>query len=45
MSTKIFPTILMGLMICSAIVYIPSSNWRMIVYWLEAGIINFVVTY
>lgn len=45
MSTKIFPTILIILDVCAAITYIPSGNWRMVVYWGAAAILTTVVTY
>lgn len=45
MDHRIFPTILMILDICAALVYIPTGNWRMICYWLAASLLTFVVTW
>lgn len=47
MSTKIFPTILIIISLCSAIVYASKgiSEWRMVVYWLAAAALTTVVTY
>lgn len=43
--TKFFPTILIVLDICAALAYIPSGNWRMIVYWVAAAVLTVTVTY
>jgi hypothetical protein len=43
--TKLFPTILIILDVFAALAYVPSGNWRMILYWLSASVLTFVVTY
>lgn len=45
MSVKLFPTILIVLDVFAAAAYVPSGNWRMIVYWLAAAMLTYVVTY
>jgi hypothetical protein len=45
MTTKFFPTILMVLDICAALAYVPSGNWRMVIYWMAASALTFVLTY
>lgn len=42
---KLFPTILMILDVCAAMAYIPTGDWRKVVYWLAAGALTFVVTW
>ncbi|MBI9017346.1 MAG: hypothetical protein JEZ07_08820 [Phycisphaerae bacterium] len=42
---KLFPTILIVLDICAAVGYLPSHNWRMVVYWLAAAILTTCVTW
>jgi hypothetical protein len=42
---KVFPTILIFLDFCAALAYVPSGDWRHIVYWIAAGILTFTVTY
>lgn len=44
-ASKIFPTILIALSVCAAIAYIPTSDWRRVVYWLAGATLNFVVTW
>lgn len=43
--TKIFPTVLIILDVFAALAYIPSGNWRMILYWLSASLLTFCVTW
>ena len=41
----IFPTILIALDICAAILYAVRAEWRMTVYWLSAATLTACVTY
>ena len=43
--TKIFPTILIVLDVCAALVYVPSGDWRHVIYWLAAAVLTVTVTY
>lgn len=45
MNEKIFPTILMVLMLASAVVYATKGDMRKTAYWLAAVVLTFVVTY
>ena len=45
MNPKIFPTILIVLDICAALGYLPTGDWRRVVYWIAAGLLTFVVTW
>lgn len=45
MNPKFFPTILIILDICAAIVYVSSGDYRKAVYWLAAAILTITVTY
>jgi hypothetical protein len=42
---KLFPTLLIVLDVCAAAAYVPSGNWRRVVYWLAAATITTVVTW
>jgi hypothetical protein len=42
---KLFPTILIILDICASIGYIPSGDWRKVIYWMAAAILTTCVTY
>ncbi|MCY2928194.1 MAG: hypothetical protein NTV86_01625 [Planctomycetota bacterium] len=42
---KFFPTILILLDVCAALSYLPTGEWRRVVYWLAAGVLTAVVTY
>lgn len=42
---KILPTVLIVIDICAAVGYIPSGNWRQVVYWTAAAALTFVVTW
>lgn len=42
---KIFPTILMALDLCAALVYVSSGDWRKFVYWCAAAVLTGVVTW
>ena len=45
MNPKIFPTILIGLDVCSAIVYLCDGDIRRFVYWMAAAVLTATVTY
>ena len=45
MSPKTFPTLLIMLDICAAIVYATHGDWRKVAYWLAAAILTVTVTY
>lgn len=45
MSAKLFPTILIVLDICAALVYLHDYDWRKVTYWAAAAVLTFVVTY
>jgi hypothetical protein len=42
---KLFPTLLIILDVCAAIGYVPSGDWRRVIYWLAAAILTTCVTY
>ncbi len=42
---KVFPTILAVLDVCAALSYVPSGDWRKVVYWLAAAVLTTVVTW
>jgi len=42
---KLFPTILIVLDICAALAYVPTGDWRRVVYWLAAATLTTVVTW
>jgi hypothetical protein len=42
---KILPTILIIIDICAALGYIPTGEWRRVVYWMAAGILTYTVTW
>ncbi len=45
--TQFFPTVMIVLAVGAAITYAYAGihNWRMILYWIAAAVLNFVVTY
>ena len=45
MNPKIFPSILMTLMVAAAIVYAFDGNWRQTIYWLAGAVITASVTF
>ena len=45
MSSKTFPTIMIILSVLAALAYIPGGDWRHVIYWLAAAILNASVTY
>jgi hypothetical protein len=42
---RILPTVLIVIDICAALGYIPSGEWRRVVYWLAAATLTYCVTY
>ena len=40
----IFPIILIVLQVFAGILYIPSRDWYMVVYWIAAAVLNIAVT-
>ena len=42
---RVFPTILIGLQICAAVIYLVGRDWRRGIYWLAAAVLNACVTY
>ena len=44
-SPRFFPTILIVLDILAAAGYVPSGDWRKIIYWLAAAALTYVVTW
>lgn len=45
MSAKLFPTILIALDVCSALVYLSGGDLRRFVYWTSAAVLTATVTY
>jgi hypothetical protein len=43
--SRIFPSVLMLLDVCAALAYVPSADWRRVVYWLAAAVITASVTF
>ena len=41
----IFPAILIALNIGAAIVYASAKDWRMVIYWIAAAVLNAAVTF
>lgn len=42
---KIFPTLLVILDVCAAMAYLPTGDWRKVVYWLAAATLTAVITW
>lgn len=42
---QIFPTVLIVLDVCAALVYVPSCDWRKVIYWGAAAVLTCAVTY
>jgi len=42
---KLFPTLLVLLSVCAAIGYVPTGDWRRVIYWLAAAVLTAVVTW
>ena len=45
MNPKIFPTILMILDICAALIWFANNDWRKGIYWIAAAILTCSITY
>jgi len=45
MNPKIFPTILIVLDIAAALGYLPSGNYRMVIYWVAAATLTTTITW
>lgn len=43
--SRVFPSIMIGLSICAAIVYAVKGDARHAIYWLSAAVLNASVTY
>lgn len=42
---RFFPTLLIVLSVCAGIGYLPTGDWRKVIYWLAAATLNYVVTW
>ena len=42
---RLFPTLLVLLSVCAAIGYVPTGDWRRVIYWLAAAVLTAVVTW
>ena len=42
---KLFPTLLIILDVCAAAGYVPTGDWRKVVYWLAAAVLTTVITW
>ncbi len=42
---RFFPTIIIVLAVLAALGYLPSGNWRKMVYWLAVAALTYVVTW
>ena len=42
---RVFPTLLVLLSVCAAIGYVPTGDWRRVIYWLAAAVLTAVVTW
>ena len=42
---KLFPTLLIILDVCAATGYVPTGDWRKVIYWLAAATLTTVVTW
>ncbi len=42
---KLFPALLILLQAAAGVAYIPSGDWRMVVYWFAAAVLNVAVTF
>ena len=45
MTTKLFPTILIALDVCAALVYLAHKDYRHTIYWIAAATLTACVTY
>lgn len=44
-SEYIFPSILIIIDLLSAVVYAGKQDWRMVIYWVAAAVLNAAVTF
>lgn len=44
-TTQIFPTILIVLNLCSSVVCGCCGDWKKLVYWVAAAVLNITVTF
>jgi len=42
---KVFPTLLIILNVCAAAGYLPTGDWRRVIYWLAAATLTTVITW
>lgn len=42
---KLFPTLLIVLDICAALAYVPTGEWRKVIYWIAAATLTTCVTW
>lgn len=45
MKAYIFPCLLIALNVGAAIMYATQGNWRKVVYWVAAAVLNITVTF
>ena len=43
--SRLFPTVMIVLSLCASAAYVPTGNWRMVVYWAAAATLTAVVTW
>ena len=42
---KVFPTLLIILDVCADAGYVPTGDWRKVIYWLAAATLTTVITW
>jgi len=42
---QILPTVMIVISLASAVVYMPSGDWRSVMYWVSAAFLTFSVTF
>ncbi len=42
---KLFPPLLTILDVCAAVGYLPTGDWRKVIYWLAAATLTAVITW
>lgn len=42
---KILPTLLIVIDVCAALGYVPTGDWRRVVYWIAAATLTTMVTW
>lgn len=45
MNPKVLPTVMIVLSVAAAVCYVPTGNWRQVLYWAAAAALNFAVTW